>query len=135
MKLEDLIKQCTEDSERWFPGFSRNLPMTWLCLVGEVGEAANMLKKAERGTHIMDEDYRQRLAEEVVDVLIYLCNAMGHPLFEGIDWSKKYDEKQEKNEKRFGNKSPKRLPYEVLAEAGLAPERRQNWQQKGDFAS
>ena len=47
-------------------------PAQWLqALIGEIGEAANVLKKVDRGDMTMD-DAREALAKEFADVQTYL---------------------------------------------------------------
>ena len=99
--LHFLMKQCATDGERWFPGKSQTLAFMALAMAGEVGEVANIVKKIERGSssfHIV----RDELEEEIVDVLIYLCNLMSLPEFYGTDWMKVWYEKRALNERRFG---------------------------------
>src|SRR5690348_8749334 len=91
--LGDMIQDCIEDSKRWFPN-SQSLPFLALCLTGETGEVANLLKKVQRGTHTLDADMREKLVEEIIDVLIYLCNMMGHPDLKGTNWVTVWREKQ-----------------------------------------
>jgi len=108
MQLGDMVGDCVEDSGRWFPGKAQTLPNLVLCLAGEVGEVANLVKKIVRGSmtleYAMDEEYKSgaTLQEEVIDCLIYLCNLMGAKEFEGVDWKKIWDEKRQFNENRFG---------------------------------
>jgi NTP pyrophosphatase (non-canonical NTP hydrolase) len=145
MNLEDMIKQCVADSRCWFPDErAQALPNQALCLAGEVGEVANLVKNIVRGSltiekamskHYMASLDKDTLQEEVVDILIYLCNLMGNEAFKEVDWQAIWEEKRNFNEARFGARTTQRLPQQVLAEAGLAPEQRQNWQQEGDFAS
>jgi NTP pyrophosphatase (non-canonical NTP hydrolase) len=100
MFLNDMIEQCTSDSDRWFPGKAQELANLTLCMCGEAGEVANLVKKVVRGS-VSIEDARPFLAEEIVDVLIYLCNLMGSKDFESIDWKQIWDEKRKFNEERF----------------------------------
>lgn len=104
MKLSNMIKECVEDSIRWFPGEAQTPQNLALCLAGEVGEVANLLKKVVRGSTTMDE-ILPNLTEEVVDVLIYLCNLMGNPVFKDVDWERIWFDKREYNETRF-NREP-----------------------------
>lgn len=101
--LPDMIEQCIRDSVRWFPGKAQSLPNLVLCLAGEVGEVANLVKKRVRGSITHQEMMEQGLAEEVVDCLIYLCNLMGAVEFDGIEWKRIWDEKRKFNEDRFGD--------------------------------
>jgi len=68
-----------------------------VCLVGEVGEFANELKKVVRG----DASYEERktaLAEELTDTFIYLIKIAAQT---GIDLESEYLKKLEKNRQRF----------------------------------
>ena len=68
-----------------------------VCLVGEVGEFANELKKIVRG----DSSYAARqaaLAEELTDTFIYLIKIAAQT---GIDLESEYLKKLEKNRLRF----------------------------------
>lgn len=103
MDMQEMLIQCSSDSRRWFPG-TQELPFLVLCLAGEVGEVANLVKKVERGSHVMGSQMTEDVAEEVTDVLIYLCNIMGHPTFADIDWQATWDAKRAKNENRFGRR-------------------------------
>jgi NTP pyrophosphatase (non-canonical NTP hydrolase) len=100
MVLREMIAQCRRDSEQWFP-HSQTLPMLTLCMVGEAGEVANLVKKVARGTHNIS-DLSDMIAEEVIDVLVYLCNIMGHPDLKGVDWQQIWTRKRAFNAVRFG---------------------------------
>jgi NTP pyrophosphatase (non-canonical NTP hydrolase) len=68
-----------------------------VCLIGEVGEYANELKKVVRG----DAPYEERqaaLAEELTDTFIYLIKIAAQT---GIDLETEYLAKLEKNRLRF----------------------------------
>jgi len=68
-----------------------------VCLVGEVGEFANELKKVVRG----DTSYEERkaaLAEELADTFIYLVKIAAQT---GVDLESEYLKKLEKNRQRF----------------------------------
>lgn len=140
MWLGDMVGDCVEDSERWFPGKAQTLPNLVLCLAGEVGEVANIVKKIVRGSVELDE-VQLDLNEEIVDVLVYLCNLMGAKEFQDVDWAAIWEQKRQFNENRFGDHRSESqryiegLPQQVRAEMGLEPERKQTWQSEGDFAS
>lgn len=111
MNLGRMVLQCVADSARWFPGEAQSVANLTLCLAGEVGEIANLVKKVTRGSltfeeatdpSFMGEDGESTLQEEIVDVLIYLCNLMGHESFKDIDWHAIWNGKREYNEQRFG---------------------------------
>lgn len=106
-EMAQMVKQCLEDSERWFPsrdGHSptgRSLPFLVLALAGEVGELANVVKKIERGSlSIKDAAVKRQLDMEATDVLVYLLNIFG---VLGVDPKKAYDNVRQLNERRFGN--------------------------------
>lgn len=68
-----------------------------VCLVGELGEFSNILKKVTRGDSVL-KDVKDSLDEELVDTFIYLikiANQFDVNLEEG------YLKKLEKNKKRF----------------------------------
>ena len=68
-----------------------------VCLVGEVGEFANILKKIRRGdfTYL---DKRGELEEELVDIFIYIIK-MSNQMHSDLE--KNYLEKLERNEVKF----------------------------------
>lgn len=110
MNLEEMISQCTADSNRWFPK-AQDLSTMTLAMCGEAGEVANLVKKIVRGSLTTEEamDYgamsdieKDTLQEEVVDVLIYLCNIMGLSEFADINWQEIWETKRDFNEQRFG---------------------------------
>src|SRR5260370_31249570 len=51
MTLEEIQKQCIEDTKEWFPELYYDMGFLTLALAGEVGELANLVKKIIRGTH------------------------------------------------------------------------------------
>ncbi len=70
-----------------------------VCLVGELGEFSNILKKVTRGDSVL-KDVKDSLDEELVDTFIYLikiANQFDVNLEEG------YLKKLEKNKKRFND--------------------------------
>jgi NTP pyrophosphatase (non-canonical NTP hydrolase) len=105
--LHFLMQQCTTDSKEWFPR-TQGLAFMTLAMAGEVGEVANIVKKIERGSYTLDDKLsdrhtvREALAEEVIDVLIYLMNLMGSEEFKDVDWMSIWYEKREFNQERFG---------------------------------
>lgn len=69
-----------------------------VCMLGELGEFANILKKVRRGDFELEE-VKKDLDEELVDVFIYLikvANQFDVALEDG------YKNKLEKNRKKFG---------------------------------
>jgi NTP pyrophosphatase (non-canonical NTP hydrolase) len=116
--LRDLVKQCLHDSERWFPdskipmwevGNWEALDLVVLCLAGEVGEVANLVKKVRRGdfdqpfmeTNPAYQRHMERIKEETTDVFVYLLNLFG---LLGIDPLVEYNKVRDKNEARWGNR-------------------------------
>jgi NTP pyrophosphatase (non-canonical NTP hydrolase) len=110
LEVEDLLAQLAvevmADSERWFGSQDEtdhhSLENIALCLVGEVGEACNIIKKLNRGDAATDEILAD-LDEEVVDVFIYLLKIAA---FRDLDLFDGYLKKREKNEARFGRRAP-----------------------------
>lgn len=98
LDLKGYVHQCVADSKRWFPDTSSDLGFHALAMVGEAGELANLVKKVLRGT-ISLEEARMELAEEAIDVFIYLSNIFA---LLGVDPDRVYAIKRAKNEKRFG---------------------------------
>lgn len=70
-----------------------------LCVVGELGEATNLIKKVIRGDYLLDE-IKSELSEEVADIFIYVIK-LAYQL--DIDLEKQFLEKQGKNKERFVN--------------------------------
>jgi NTP pyrophosphatase (non-canonical NTP hydrolase) len=101
MTLQEIVDECGEDSRAWFPAFDKELAFQTLCLLGEAGEFANLLKKVVRGSLLMDENVHLMLCEELTDVFTYLC-LMASTM--GFDLSKAYQAKREINAERFGGK-------------------------------
>lgn len=103
-----MIQQCVEDSWRWFPDSRAQSPENQvLCMAGELGEVANIIKKVVRKSLSWDEVLNsantQYLPEEIVDVQIYLCNLMGNQRFKDVDWQAVWEKKRAFNEERFGH--------------------------------
>jgi NTP pyrophosphatase (non-canonical NTP hydrolase) len=70
-----------------------------LCLVGEFGEAANLVKKVLRGDCSLD-DIKPELCEEITDIFIYILK-LAYQL--DIDIEEQFLLKIDKNQKRFIN--------------------------------
>ena len=68
-----------------------------VCLLGELGEFANILKKVTRGDFSL-EDVKGDLDEELVDAFIYLIKISNQF---NVDLEEGYLNKLEKNKKRF----------------------------------
>lgn len=106
MDLRALQRDAVEKSKRWFPELYERLPrelvnhMT-LGLAGEVGEAANIVKKLNRGviSGMAATAMEDLLRDELADVLIYLL-LLAHAT--GTDLEDSVRAKQQTNEQRFG---------------------------------
>lgn len=70
-----------------------------VCMLGELGEFANIVKKVRRGDFEL-EGVKQELNEELVDVFIYLIKIANQ--FD-VDIETGYRNKLEKNRKKFEN--------------------------------
>ncbi|MBD8894836.1 nucleotide pyrophosphohydrolase [Desulfovibrio desulfuricans] len=68
-----------------------------LCIVGELGETTNLVKKVLRGDCKL-EDVRENISEEVVDMFIYVIK-LSYQL--GFDIEECYLKKMERNKIRF----------------------------------
>jgi NTP pyrophosphatase (non-canonical NTP hydrolase) len=95
--LYDVVQQCAEDSESWFPAHSNDVGFLSLAMAGEVGELANLVKKVVRGSHA-EADLLPQMQEELVDVFIYLCN-LAYVL--DVDLIEAYRVKRATNLERF----------------------------------
>lgn len=99
MTIQQIIKQCGQDSKRWFPKTANDLGFMVLALCGETGEIANIVKKILRGSlDLKDAKTRNLLTMEVADAFTYLmdvCDLLG------IDIEKAYNIKRLENERRF----------------------------------
>lgn len=73
------------------------LEYLFLCLVGEFGEATNLVKKVLRGDFSLDE-IRPELNEEIVDIFIYVLKLI-YQL--DIDIEKEFLSKIDKNRIKF----------------------------------
>ena len=90
----------------------RDLQYATIAITGEIGEFANVLKKAlrefNRNGKVPKEvevdgksvDINTKLAEELADVFVYTLKIS---VALGIDLEKEYFEKMRKNETRFGD--------------------------------
>jgi NTP pyrophosphatase (non-canonical NTP hydrolase) len=106
--LEELAKQCVEDSEKYFGDSAvvYSIPHHALAMAGEVGEFCNLVKKVERGSlDIRTPAVRYDMAMELTDVFIYLLNLAG--LLQ-IDLGKTYQMKRAENNKRFAEQRAER---------------------------
>lgn len=68
-----------------------------VCMMGELGEFANVLKKVVRGD-MPYEQAKPQLHEELTDLFIYVIKVAGQA---GVDLEARYLEKLAKNENRF----------------------------------
>jgi NTP pyrophosphatase (non-canonical NTP hydrolase) len=68
-----------------------------VCLIGEVGECANVTKKIVRGD-VQYDDVRAELASELTDSFIYLAKICNQA---GIDLEQEFLRKLDYNKKRF----------------------------------
>lgn len=73
------------------------LEFLMVSLTGELGEAANIVKKIVRGDFLLEEK-RNDLEEEVADIFIYLLK-LSYQL--DIDLEKAYIKKMRENQERF----------------------------------
>lgn len=109
MELKQIVELQTEfdnrhrGAEPFFVPISSDNPKDLehliVCMLGELGEYANVLKKVVRG----DLSYSEAtplLHEELTDVFIYLIKVAGQT---GLDLEKSYLEKLSKNEIRFSH--------------------------------
>lgn len=102
--LGDLAQICLSDSERWFGDIREgtlvyDVPFLALCMAGEAGEFANVVKKIYRGSLDMkDASTRIKLTEELTDTFVYLLNLAGAL---GIDLAVAFDVVRGQNEVRF----------------------------------
>jgi len=97
--LNQMRDESHQASKEWFPETADDLNHHALALCGEVGEVANIVKKAQRGSIELDEAHAH-LADELADVFIYLLNCCA---ITGLDLAEAYRQKQTFNEKRFNN--------------------------------
>jgi NTP pyrophosphatase (non-canonical NTP hydrolase) len=100
--LAQLGLQCVEDSERWFGDagpVNSDLGFQALCLAGEAGEVANLIKKAVRGSYKENDPvFLHDLAMEMADVQTYLLKMAGTL---NIDLEAAYYAKRDYNQRRF----------------------------------
>lgn len=109
MDLANLVKIQTEFDKRHAgaaPFYTlitsqnvQDLEHLTVCLLGELGEFANILKKVVRGDFSY-ESARPLLENELADVFIYLIKIAGQS---GIDLEAAFLNKLKENEKRFSH--------------------------------
>lgn len=100
-ELKDISDHAWERSNAWFPQIHALSTLELfhhvvLGLVGEAGEVANVVKKANRNHSLPDPAV---LGPELADVLVYLMHVAA---VAGVDLEKEYWAKSEFNERRFG---------------------------------
>jgi NTP pyrophosphatase (non-canonical NTP hydrolase) len=95
--LAHLVEECGIDSKKYFPDVSKSLSYLVLCLCGESGELANIVKKIERGDKSVEQDF-DALESEVADIFIYLLCIVDTLR---IDLYQVYKTKREFNNERF----------------------------------
>jgi len=100
--LYEMAKTAVRDSYRWFghAPASQDLSNKVLCLAGEVGEVANLVKKCVRGDFTLREKTPE-LREEIADVFTYLLDIAG--ILE-MDLIEEYNRKRAINEERFSTR-------------------------------
>lgn len=92
--------QCAQDSARWFGiDVVENIPHMTLCLAGEVGELANLVKKIQRGDlDWNDPDVQFKVRMEMTDVYVYLMNLCA---LTSTNMEAAYEVKRKENLERF----------------------------------
>ncbi len=94
-------KQVSISGRSFFVDINENnlseLEHLTVCMMGELGEFCNILKKVTRGDNELD-DVKPDLSEEFVDTFIYMIKISNQF---GIDLEKGFLEKLEKNKHRF----------------------------------
>lgn len=101
MELQDAFDKEHSGQFNWSERITESnldiLEFLLICMIGELGELANAVKKVLRGD-LPFNSIREELNEEVADVFIYLiklCNQMN------IDLEESFLTKLEKNRTRF----------------------------------
>lgn len=97
MNFDDKHSSNFKWSEKITQDNIETLEYLLLCMVGEFGEASNLVKKIVRGDYNLNE-VKEELAEEVIDMFIYVIKLI-YQL--DIDVEKVYLKKLKKNEQRF----------------------------------
>jgi NTP pyrophosphatase (non-canonical NTP hydrolase) len=99
LNLHNMVEQIVKDSDDWFGSLTQSLPYGILCLCGETGELANLMKKVQRGSLELDAETRFDMVMEATDIFIYLML-----VFAILQYSPAYayKVKREINEQRFG---------------------------------
>ncbi|MDD3102570.1 MAG: MazG nucleotide pyrophosphohydrolase domain-containing protein [Patescibacteria group bacterium] len=101
MKLQKLFDEKHKGAFSWHQKINSEnihiLEYLIIGLIGEVGELANIIKKIRRGDLTYSE-HKDDIAEEIVDVFIYLLK-MAYQ--NDIDIEQEFLRKLEKNKRRF----------------------------------
>lgn len=100
--MEKYIQDVLDFDEKYHvdnnPTYS-NLFYAGLCITGEAGELVNVIKKIWRDGD--SKGLRMHLAEELVDVVIYICKLI---IVGEIDFDKAWKRKQKILRKRWNKK-------------------------------
>lgn len=97
--VNEISEQCGTDSRAWFPDTAENRFFMAAAAAGEIGEAINVLKKVERGSH-SPEEVTGRFLDECMDAFIYLMCIFD---IEGQDVAALYAKVRANNVWRFGH--------------------------------
>lgn len=102
--ISEIQTEVGTDSVLFFPEMANDLPHHLLGLAGEVGEVANLVKKAQRGSeHFEDPEFYTEVVNEVVDTFIYIMSIANILSF---DMGECYDIKRTYNYTRFQSAAP-----------------------------
>ena len=112
MDLNDIVAEVLKDSDDWFEETARDPQMNLICIIGEIGEFANEMKKVERGTHSYADQY-PKMKEELTDVFIYVAKMAG---LLGMDLEREYHVKRARNVERFASGSSRAV------QSGIRPD-------------
>jgi len=100
MDLKDYVEHVVSDTHDWFGDeMASDLTYNAIAMAGEAGEFLNLVKKIMRGDLEIDQHTLNQLADESIDVFIYLCALWG---LLKVDPDASYEEKREYNAQRFG---------------------------------
>jgi NTP pyrophosphatase (non-canonical NTP hydrolase) len=113
MTYRGLVASVRHDSKEWFPAINDMHPdaqvqFTMLALVGELGEAANLMKKIIRDGYTPE--LAASLREEVCDAQIYLAELVG---LLDMDMEDEYGRKRAHNAERFGRGNREEVSQDV----------------------
>ena len=78
-----------------------------LWMIGEIGEVIDIVKKHGGENAVADEDVRERLVEELADVLMYYNDVLLCYRIDAEGLGRAYTEKFEKNMMRWQRKRPR----------------------------